>query len=57
MMERDLSLDLFAFIHVLYITQVFPIIFPPKIIYSQIAFCTKYFVLIFSTDVVSPLSN
>ena len=28
----------FAFIHVLYITQVLPIVFPLKLIYSQIAF-------------------
>ena len=46
-----------SFIDVLYITQVLPIIFPLKLIYSQIAFYTKYFLLTFSKDVVSPLSN
>ena len=42
---------------VLYISQVLPIIFPLKLIYSQIAFYTKYFVLTFSLDVVSTLPN
>ena len=46
-----------SFIHVLYIIQVLPIIFPLKLIYSQITFYTKYFLLTFSKDVVSPLSN
>ena len=46
-----------VFIHVLYIIQVLPIIFPLILIYSQIAFHTKHFVLIFSIDVVTPLSN
>ena len=47
-----------AFIHFLYITQVLPIIFPLKSIYSQIVlFYTKYFVLTFSIDIASPLSN
>ena len=44
--------------HVLYITQVLLIIFPLILIYSQIAFFnTKYFVLTFSIDIVSPPSN
>ena len=47
----------FAFIHVLYIVQVFPIIFPLILMYSQIAFYTKYIVLTFSIDVVSLISN
>ena len=46
-----------AFSHVLYITQVLSIIIPLALIYCQIAFCTKYFVLTCSTDVVSPLSH
>ena len=46
-----------AFIHVLYITLVLPIIFPLRLIYSQIAFYTKYIVLAFSIDIVSTLSK
>ena len=38
-------------------SNVLPIIFPVNSIYSQIAFYTKYFVLTFSRDVVSTLSN
>ena len=37
----------------LYITQVLPIIFPFKWLYSEIIFYTKPIVLSYSTDVVS----
>ena len=41
-----------------YTLQVLPIIFPLKLFHSQIAFLyTKYFVLTFSINVVSTLSN
>ena len=43
-----------AFIHVLYNIQILPIIFLLILIYSQIDFYTKYSVLAFSIDVVSP---
>ena len=46
-----------SFIHVLYITQALSIISSLKLIYSQVAFHIKYFVLTFSIDVVLPLSN
>ena len=46
-----------TFINVLYITQVLAINFPLKLIYSQIAVYTKYFVLTFSVNIVYPLSN
>ena len=45
-----------AFIDVLFITQILSIIFPLKLICSQIAFF-KYYVVTFSIDVVSILSN
>ena len=57
MVERDFSIDVLALFMFLYIAQVLPIIFPLKLIYSQIAFYTKHFVLTFSIDVVSSLSN
>ena len=44
------SLPLFM---VLYITQVLPIILPLKWFDSEIAFLTKYFVVRYSTDVVT----
>ena len=57
MVERDFSLDFFPLFMFMYIIQILPIIFPLELIYSQIVFHTKYFVLTFSIDVVSPLSN
>ena len=55
--EEGLFFWFFAPVHVLYITKVLPIVFPLKLIYSQIAFYTEYFVLTFSIDVVSILAN
>ena len=39
----------------LYITQVLPIIFISNVFYSEIVFYAKYFVLLYSIDVVSTI--
>ena len=55
-LRRIFLFSILNFIHVLYITQ-FCISFSSQMLYSEIAFHTKHFVLSFSIDAVAILSK
>ena len=56
---KDFSIEIVSLFMFYILPRFLPLIFPLKLIYSQIFFFsyTKYFVLTFSIDVVSTLSN